>query len=66
MFLEANTSLLSTFLELTCPKCELELEDGEKVTKSHCNCTYHRKCIEEILRAGDDNCVKDDEAIMPL
>jgi hypothetical protein len=65
-FLEENTSKLSTFLELTCPKCEIELEDGDLVTKCGCTlkCTYHRTCIEEILRAGDDDCIKCCEPVM--
>jgi len=65
-YMTANSSTLSTFKELTCPKCEVDLEDGDEVTVSQCNlnCTYHKACIEEILWAGDDDCVKCEEPII--
>ena len=65
-YTKANSSILNTFKELTCPKCEVDLEDGDEVTVSQCNldCTYHKACIEEILWAGDDDCVKCEEPII--
>ena len=64
--MEANSCILSTFKELTCPKCGIELEDGDNVTVSQCNAlhTYHRTCIEEILNGGDDDCLKCGEPII--
>lgn len=65
-FLVANTSILNTFKELTCPKCSVELEDGEEVTLSSCGCTYHKTCIQEMFLEGDDDCIKCQEPMMKI
>ena len=57
-FLSKRTETLNTFKELTCPKCGIELEDGDLVTRAACNDTYHRACLEEMLKSGEDYCIK--------
>jgi hypothetical protein len=64
-FLGNNTVSLSTFQDVFCPNCYALLEDDEKVLRLQCNCTYHKDCLEKILKDGDDNCPKCGDGIIP-
>lgn len=58
-YIKAHKEVLNTFLELSCPVCKEELNDGAEVVRLDCSHIYHIDCLKNELDEKSEEASRD-------